>query len=47
MAHVFARYIAVLAVAGGANVGHVPDLKNLVPDMQSFRPTCSWASWCW
>jgi long-chain acyl-CoA synthetase len=39
MALVFARYIAVLAVAGGANVGHVPDLKNLVPDMQSFRPT--------
>lgn len=39
LAHVFARYIAILAVAGGANVGHCPDLKNLVGDMQSFRPT--------
>ncbi|MGO3153591.1 MAG: AMP-dependent synthetase/ligase [Galactobacter sp.] len=39
LAHVFARYIAILAVAGGAMVGHVPDLKNLVPDMQSFKPT--------
>lgn len=39
LAHVFARFIAILAVAAGANVGHTPDLKHLVPDLQSFRPT--------
>lgn len=39
LAHVFARFIAILAVAGGATVGHSPDLKNLVPDLGSFKPT--------
>ncbi|MDP5226226.1 MULTISPECIES: long-chain fatty acid--CoA ligase [Arthrobacter] len=39
MAHVFARFIAVLAVAAGARVGHTPDVKNLLADLQSFRPT--------
>ncbi|MGM7667547.1 AMP-dependent synthetase/ligase [Microbacterium sp. A93] len=39
LAHVFARFISVLAVAGGAKVGHTADVKQLVPDLQSFRPT--------
>ena len=39
LAHVFARFIAILAVAAGSTVGHTPDLKHLVDDLQSFRPT--------
>lgn len=39
LAHVFARYISVLAVAAGAKVGHTPDIKNLLSDLQSFQPT--------
>lgn len=39
MAHVFARFISVLAVAAGATVAHTPDIKNLLPDLQSYRPT--------
>jgi len=39
LAHVFARYISVLAIAGGAKVGHTPDIKHLLEDLQSFQPT--------
>jgi len=39
LAHVFARFISVLAVAAGSRVGHTPDVKNLLPDLQSFQPT--------
>jgi len=39
LAHVFGRYIALLAVAAGATVGHTSDLKKLLPDLASFRPT--------
>ncbi|MBN9375666.1 MAG: long-chain fatty acid--CoA ligase [Cellulomonas sp.] len=39
LAHVFARFIHVLTVAAGAVLGHAPDTKTLVADMQSFRPT--------
>ena len=39
LAHVFARFISVLAVAAGVQVGHTPDIKNLLPDLQSFQPT--------
>lgn len=39
LAHVFARYISILAVAGGLNIAHSPDVKNLLPDLQSFSPT--------
>ncbi|MBT2512052.1 long-chain fatty acid--CoA ligase [Arthrobacter sp. ISL-30] len=39
MAHVFARFISVLAVAAGAQVAHTPDIKHLLPDLQSFQPT--------
>ncbi|NUP74300.1 MAG: long-chain fatty acid--CoA ligase, partial [Sinomonas sp.] len=39
LAHVFARFISVLAVAAGVRMGHTPDIKNLLPDLQSFQPT--------
>jgi long-chain acyl-CoA synthetase len=39
LAHVFARFIQVLAVTAGARMGHSADVKNLVPDLAEFRPT--------
>ncbi|MBT1002174.1 AMP-dependent synthetase/ligase [Paenarthrobacter sp. DKR-5] len=39
LAHVFARFISVLAVAAGVTVAHTPDIKNLLPDLQGFKPT--------
>ncbi len=39
LAHIFARYISVLAVHGGVKVGHQPDTKLLLPSMASFKPT--------
>lgn len=39
MAHVFARFIAVLCVHGGVKVGHQPDTKLLLPSLGSFKPT--------
>ncbi|GAA2551996.1 long-chain acyl-CoA synthetase [Neomicrococcus aestuarii] len=39
LAHVFARFISVLGVAAGVNIAHTPDVKNLLPDLQSFSPT--------
>ncbi|WP_407318413.1 AMP-dependent synthetase/ligase [Isoptericola halotolerans] len=39
LAHVFARLIQVAAIAGTTVVGHSGDVKNLVPDLRSFRPT--------
>ncbi|MGJ9372204.1 AMP-dependent synthetase/ligase [Nesterenkonia sp. CF4.4] len=39
LAHVFARFISVLAVAGGSRVGHTSDIKELVDDLGTFKPT--------
>lgn len=39
LAHVFARFISVLAMAAGTTVAHTPDIKNLLADLQSFEPT--------
>jgi long-chain acyl-CoA synthetase len=39
LAHIFARYISILAVHGGVKVGHQPDTKLLLPSMASFQPT--------
>ena len=39
MAHVFARFIAVLSVHGGVKVGHQGDTAQLLPAMASFKPT--------
>ena len=38
LAHVFARFIQVLCVRTGAVLGHT-DVKNLVADLGTFRPT--------
>ncbi|MEE6295481.1 AMP-dependent synthetase/ligase [Georgenia wangjunii] len=39
LAHVFARFVEVLAVAAGVALGHTPDTKALVADMGTFKPT--------
>ncbi|UPO77931.1 AMP-dependent synthetase/ligase [Arthrobacter sp. Helios] len=39
LAHVFARFISVLCVAAGATVAHTPDVKSLLPDLQSYQPS--------
>ncbi|WP_159797588.1 AMP-dependent synthetase/ligase [Puerhibacterium puerhi] len=39
LAHVFARFIEVLALASGTVLGHAPDIKTLTTDLGSFRPT--------
>lgn len=38
-AHVFARFISILAVHAGAKVGHQADTKQLLPALGSFKPT--------
>jgi long-chain acyl-CoA synthetase len=39
LAHGFARYISVLSVDGGVRVGHQPDTTQLLPSLQSFKPS--------
>ncbi|MBE7700596.1 long-chain fatty acid--CoA ligase [Oerskovia sp. Sa1BUA8] len=39
LAHVFARFIGVLVVAGGTVLGHTPDTKTLLEDLGEFKPT--------
>jgi long-chain acyl-CoA synthetase len=39
LAHVFARIIQVGAVRSRTRLGHSADIKNLVADLQVFRPT--------
>ena len=39
LAHVFARFIEVLAVTGGVRMGHSSDLKTLMDDFEAFQPT--------
>jgi len=39
LAHVFARFIEVLVIPGGAVLGHTSDTKNLLADLASFQPT--------
>ncbi|MCL1869547.1 MAG: AMP-dependent synthetase/ligase [Promicromonosporaceae bacterium] len=39
LAHVFARFIEVLAISSGTVLGHSPDIKTLVDDLGGFRPT--------
>ena len=38
-AHVFARYISILAVHAGVKVGHQADTSQLLPTLASFKPT--------
>ena len=39
LAHVFARFVEVLCVTHRVKLAHTPSIANLVPDLQSFRPT--------
>ena len=39
LAHVFARFISVICVAAGARVGHTSDIKELVDDLGTFKPS--------
>ena len=39
LAHVFARFIEVLAISSGTVLGHAPSLKTLVDDLGAFKPT--------
>ncbi|MDO5618111.1 AMP-dependent synthetase/ligase [Kocuria sp.] len=39
LAHVFARFIEVMAVGAGVNVAHTADIKDLLGDLKSFQPT--------
>ncbi|MFF4600037.1 AMP-dependent synthetase/ligase [Amycolatopsis sp. NPDC001319] len=39
LAHILARAIAVTALSARVTLGHTPDVKNLVADLGTFRPT--------
>ncbi|GHH62789.1 long-chain-fatty-acid--CoA ligase [Streptosporangium violaceochromogenes] len=39
LAHVFARMIQIVLVETGTVLAHTPNMKNVAPDLQSFRPT--------
>ena len=39
LAHVFARLIQIACVESRSRLGHTADVKNLVADLQTFRPT--------
>jgi long-chain acyl-CoA synthetase len=38
LAHVFGRFIEVLALEAGIILGHTPDIANVLPDLESFQP---------
>ncbi|MBF8193483.1 long-chain fatty acid--CoA ligase [Nonomuraea sp. K274] len=39
LAHIFARIIQVVLVESGAVLAHTPNMKNVAPDLQDFKPT--------
>src|SRR5690606_11556067 len=39
LAHVFARFIQVVALHAGARIGHTADPRTVLPDLEAFRPT--------
>ncbi|MFI9590724.1 AMP-dependent synthetase/ligase [Nonomuraea sp. NPDC052265] len=39
LAHIFARMIQVVLVEAGAIMAHTPNMKNVAPDLQDFKPT--------
>ena len=39
LAHVFGRIIQLGAIRARVRLGHAPDVKNLLDDLQSFQPT--------
>lgn len=38
-AHIFARFISILALHAGVKVGHQPDTKKLLESLASFKPS--------
>ena len=38
-AHVFARFISILAIHSGVKTGHQPDTRQLLPSLGSFKPS--------
>lgn len=39
LAHILARFLQVYVATGDGCIGHTPDIKTLLPDLQSFKPT--------
>lgn len=39
LAHVYARFLEVFQLTGGGVLAHTPDTKNLLHDLESFRPS--------
>ncbi|WP_329092821.1 MULTISPECIES: AMP-dependent synthetase/ligase [unclassified Streptosporangium] len=39
LAHVFARMIEVVLIETGTILAHTPNMKNVAPDLQAFKPT--------
>ncbi|GGK69380.1 AMP-dependent synthetase/ligase [Ornithinimicrobium pekingense] len=39
LAHVFARFIQVVCLHAGARIGHTPDPRTVLADLEAFRPT--------
>ncbi|MDO4899135.1 long-chain fatty acid--CoA ligase [Actinomyces sp.] len=39
LAHSYARFLQILAIAGNGVLGHTPDVKTLLPDLKSFAPS--------
>lgn len=39
LAHILARFLQFHIVTGNGVIAHTPDIKNLLPDLQSFKPT--------
>ena len=39
LAHILARFLQVFVVTGEGVIGHTSDIKTLLPDLASFRPT--------
>ena len=39
LAHILARFLQVYILTGEGVIGHTPNIKNLLPDLQTFKPT--------
>ncbi|WP_147680658.1 long-chain fatty acid--CoA ligase [Actinomyces ruminicola] len=39
LAHAYARFLQLLAIAGNGVLGHTPNVKTLLPDLKGFAPS--------
>ncbi|OKL49335.1 AMP-dependent synthetase/ligase [Boudabousia marimammalium] len=39
LAHVYARFLTIFQISGGGVLAHTPNVKNLLDDLASFKPT--------